>query len=158
MRHSERRWVAWLMGAAMVIPAGCRRSEPVPPPIPVQVATLRPEPIAMETRFSATVRERHRIELSFKVSGTVAALVQVPGPDGKPRDVHEGDTVISGPNSYLAQLDVADYRRRVEAIQDRLAQAQAKERASLAAVTAVRATFKRIRSLRDLGIGFAADV
>ncbi len=39
----------------------------------VQVATLQREEIASQSRFTATVREQQRIELSFKVPGTVAA-------------------------------------------------------------------------------------
>ena len=130
---------------------GCRRHEDAaaPPPVAVRVAVLSPEPINSETRFSATVRERHRVELSFKVPGTVASLLQLPGPDGHMRDVHEGDAVTSNAHRPLAQLDDSDYGRKLSSIQDKLAQAQAKERAALANVTAVRATFERIKALRE---------
>jgi RND family efflux transporter MFP subunit len=139
-----------LLCVAATASVGCRRHEDaVQPPVAVRVAVLSPEPINSETRFSATVRERHRVELSFKVPGTVTALLQVLGPDGHMRDVHEGDAVKSSDDHPLARLDDSDYRRKVSAIQDKLAQAQAKERASLANVTAVRATFERIKALRE---------
>jgi multidrug efflux system membrane fusion protein len=112
----------------------------------VQVATLRPEPVSDDIRFSATVRERHRFELSFKVPGTIAALMKVKEPNGRLRDVHEGDVV--GADRPLAKLDDADYRRRVEMSRERLAQAEARQRAAQAAVTAARTTFARIKSLR----------
>jgi RND family efflux transporter MFP subunit len=113
------------------------------------VATLKREPVTSETRFSATARERQRIELSFKGAGTVASLLQVLGPNGKARDVQEGDVVTDDPNRPLARLDDADYRRRMESGKDRLAQAEAKVRAGLATVTAVRANFTRMKALRE---------
>ena len=58
---------------------GCHRKDVAAPlPVAVQVATLQREPITSATRFTATVRERQRVELSFKVPGTVATLLQVP--------------------------------------------------------------------------------
>ena len=140
----------WIVaGTQIVFLPGCKRSEVATQPVAVQVATLASEPVTSETRFSATVRERHRVELSFKIPGTVVSLLQLPGPDGKPRDVHEGDSVTSDPDRPLARLDDSDYRRRLETVQDKKAQAQAKERAALANVTAVRATFERIKALRE---------
>jgi len=143
-------WMAGMLAAAVAATlCGCRRREVAPPlPVAVQVMTLRREPIAEETRFSATVRERHRVELSFKVPGTVAALWQVPEPDGKPRDVHEGDVVRCDEKCPLARLDDSDYKRRLSTAQQRLAEVQAKERAALATVTGARATFDRIKVLR----------
>jgi multidrug efflux system membrane fusion protein len=128
---------------------GCQQREIPAPPIAVRVATLKAEPLASETRFSATVRERRRIELSFKISGTVAELLQIPGSDGKPQDVHEGDTVRCDPQRPLARLDEGDLKRRLTTAQERLAEAQAKGRAATATVTAVRLTFDRIKALRE---------
>lgn len=152
MTNRERSWRVGLIGGLILtVLGGCHRREAAPPPIAVQVATLKREPIVSETRFSATVRERHRVELSFKVPGTVAELLQVNGPDGKPHDLHEGDAVTSDADHPLARLDDSDYKRRMTAAQDRLAQVQAKERAALAAVTALRANFERIEGLRERG-------
>jgi RND family efflux transporter MFP subunit len=128
---------------------GCRRGEiPKPLPMAVRVAVLRPEEITAQTRFTATVRERHRVELSFKVPGTVANLLQVPGLDGKLRDVQEGDAVAADPQRPLALLDNSDGQRRSEVARERLAQAQAKERATQATVTGVLANFERVKALR----------
>ena len=76
----------------------------------VQVATLKREEIASQSRFTATVREQQRIELSFKVPGTVASFLQVPGLEGKLRDVHEGDEVRRRLAHPLASLDDSDYQ------------------------------------------------
>ncbi|MCE5268986.1 MAG: efflux RND transporter periplasmic adaptor subunit [Planctomycetaceae bacterium] len=134
---------------AAVTSLGCRRNDLAPPPVAVQTAVLKREPIVSMTRFSATVRERQRIELSFKVPGTVDSVLQVRGPDGRLRDVHEGDLVASEGNRPLIQLSDSDYRRRVAGARDRLAQVQAKKRAAAAAVVAVRANFERIKALRE---------
>jgi RND family efflux transporter MFP subunit len=149
---SKKPWrLAFVLGGLLLmLCCGCRRREiAVPPPIAVQAATLKREPINLETRFSATVRERQRIELSFKVPGTVATLLQVKGPDGKPHDVHEGDVVTSHPDQPLASLDDSDYKRRMSAARDRLAQVKAKQQAAMAAVVAIRANFERIKALRQ---------
>ncbi len=130
---------------------GCHRQPPPALPVAVQVASLRAEPISWDVRFSATVRERQRFELSFKVPGTVAALLQVPEADGRTRDVHEGDVVSADAEQPLARLDDSDYRRRVETTRERLAQAQAKQRAAQAALTVAEATYGRIKSLRSTG-------
>lgn len=154
MMASSRRWMTagGTCGLLLAVLLGCQRREVVPPlPFAVQVATLQREPITTETRFSATVRERQRIELSFKVPGTVASLLQVPGADGRMRDVHEGDTVISDPQRPLARLDDSDYRRKRAVAEERVAQAQAKQRAATAAATAIRANYARIKSLREHG-------
>jgi RND family efflux transporter MFP subunit len=150
----ENGWPLILVsgGLFVVLCGGCRRHEAEsPPPIAVQAATLKREPILSETRFSATVRERQRIELSFKVPGTVAALLQVKGPDGTLHDVQEGDAVTSQADRPLATLDDSDYKRRMSAARDQLAQVEAKQRAALATVVALRANFQRMKALRQSG-------
>ncbi len=139
----------WL--ALFAASSGCRREIEAPLPIAVQVITLQREAVSSETRFTATVRELQRIELSFKVPGTVTALEQVSGFDGKQRDLHEGDEVVADASRPLARLDDSDYQRRLTTARERLAQAQARQRATEATVTAVRANFARMKSLRERG-------
>jgi RND family efflux transporter MFP subunit len=145
----DRKWAVVVV--VFLTLAGCRHRATAPPPVAVQVTTLQRETIVAESRFSATVRERQRIELSFKVPGTVAQLMQVKGIDGQLRDIHEGDIVRQEPDHPLARLDDSDYQRRVAAARDRLAAVRAKERAAAAAVTAIKATFERIQALRERG-------
>ena len=142
--------VAW--GLALVaLVAGCRKSIEPPLPMAVQVVSLKREKVSTETRFTATVRERQRIELSFKVPGTVATLLQVAGVDGQQRNLQEGDELRGDANRPLARLDDSDYRRRSSVAADRLAQAQARERATQATATAIRANYTRMKSLRERG-------
>jgi len=49
----------------------------------------------------------------------------------------------------LARLDDSDYQRRLKTARDRLAQAQARQRATEATLTAVRANFERMKALRE---------
>ncbi len=139
-----------LGGAFLLLLGGChRRAVESPPATAVYAATLKPESILAETRISATVRERRRIEVSFKVPGTVAMLLQVPGPDGKLRDVHEGDVIAASADRPLARLDDSDYRRALSTTGERLAQARAKEQTAQANVTEARAEFERMKSLLE---------
>jgi RND family efflux transporter MFP subunit len=139
-----------MAGLTLMAIAGCRHTDDRVPTA-VHVTTLRRETIVSETRFSATVREHQRIELSFKVPGTAANLMQIKGIDGRQRDIQEGDTIIADPDSPLARLDDSDYRRHVAAAKDRLAAVQAKQRAVAANVTGARATFDRVKGLRERG-------
>jgi multidrug efflux system membrane fusion protein len=145
---------AWVVTGCLVVVtavSGCHRQIEAPLPIAVQAVALRREVVSSQTRFTATVREQQRIELSFKVPGTVASMLQMAGPDGRPRDLHEGDQVHPDASAPLARLDDSDYQRRLSTVRDRLAQAQARQRATVATVTAVRANFARMKSLRERG-------
>ena len=147
-----RRDRYWAIGGFLLIAlAGCRHRDDQALPAAVQVTVLQRELIVAESRFSATVRERQRIDLSFKVPGTVSALMQVKAINGRQRDIHEGDLVTLDPDNPLARLDDSDYQRRVSAARDRLAAIRAKERAAAASVTGVQATFERIKALRERG-------
>ena len=85
-------------------------------PIAVQVVTVRPQTFATEMRYSATVKELQKVDLSFKVAGTVQELYQVTDPtSAQTRDVQVGDAVPS--EAVLARLDDADYRRKWNAAQ-----------------------------------------
>jgi len=141
-----------LSGLSLAGIAGCHRQAPPSAlPVAVRVAVLKAEPVSSDTRFSATVRERQRLELSFKVPGTVESLLQVAGLDGRMRDVHEGDVVPADAEHPLARLDASDYQRRVDTAREKLAQARAKQRAAQAAVTMAQATYVRLESLRATG-------
>lgn len=151
MCRLQRTHYVALLALGLLAASGCRRPIEAPLPIAVQVMPVRGERITAEHRFSATVREKQRIELSFKVPGTIATMLQVTGPDGKPRDLHEGDEVVATGKQPLVRLDDSDYQRRVATTKDRLAQAQAKQRATEAMATAIRANFERMKSLRERG-------
>ena len=135
------------LATAVTLVACNRRNVPTSAPIAVQVKAITSEPVLSATRFSATVREEHRIELSFKVPGTVKSLLQVSGLNGRSRDVHEGDVVTSDVDRPLAELDEADYVRQVTAAEEKLAQAEAMEKSAGAIHIDALATFRRIKGL-----------
>ena len=148
---ASRRMAAGVAVLVVLAWAGCRRTEIASPLVAVQTTVLKHERVSSEMRFTATVRERHRVELSFKVPGTVVSFLRESESGGLARDVHEGDVVSSDDKSPLARLDDSDYLRRQSMAQERLAQAQAKERAAVATATAVEANYGRIKSLRESG-------
>ena len=82
-------------------------------PIAVQVTTVKRQEFASEMRYSATVKELQKVDLSFKIAGTVQELYQVhEAASGRTRDVQVGDAVPSG--AVLAELDDADIRRKLK--------------------------------------------
>jgi RND family efflux transporter MFP subunit len=132
---------------------GCRRAEPGDGtvPIAVQAAPVVCQEMTSETRYSATVLELRRATLSFKVAGTVAALLQVPGIDGRLRDVQEGDEVRAG--EEIARLDTSDYARAAEVAREQLAAAENQLTAAASTADAARKDFDRVRALfRDAAV------
>jgi RND family efflux transporter MFP subunit len=139
-------------GLMLLTISGCwRREGECRLPTAVEVTTLKSEPIVSQFRFSATVQEHQRIELSFKVPGTVVSVQQVAGIAGQQRELQVGDTIAADPERPLARLDDGDYKRRVAAAQDRLASIEARRRAAAASATDAQAAYDRIKALRQRG-------
>jgi RND family efflux transporter MFP subunit len=67
---------------------------------------------ASGTRYSAHIEPASKVELAFKVGGYVESLASVPGLDGKPRALQEGDSVREG--QALTNLRKADYLQRLD--------------------------------------------
>lgn len=100
-------------------------------PVAVQVTQVAPEVFATETRYSGTVKELQKVDLSFKIAGTVQELYQVAeAGSAQTRDVQVGDVVPGG--AVLARLDDADYRRKWHASREKLAKAESQRVAALA--------------------------
>jgi RND family efflux transporter MFP subunit len=95
-----------------------------PLPVAVEVEPFLPEVVSDELPFSGTLKERQKLELSFKVPGTVRSLYQVKGPDGIDRDIQAGDRVPMG--AAIAKLDDLDYLRDLETAREQLARAKAR--------------------------------
>ncbi len=95
------------------------------PPSSVRVAALQEEVVETGMHYSAIVKELRKVELSFRVAGTLEYLCQIKGPGGKLRDVHEGDRFPHG--MVLARLDPVDYRRDQSMAAERLAAATARK-------------------------------
>ena len=143
--RSSRLAVA-VLGTVVLTAGGCARQEiGAPLPMAVNVVKLAEEQISSEMRYSATIKELQKVELSFKVPGTIKELLKVPGTDGKPRDVQEGDQVPAG--AVLAKLDDGDYTRAWEIAKQRLAQAENQLQAAQANADLAEKDFLRIEKL-----------
>ncbi|PYS95534.1 MAG: efflux RND transporter periplasmic adaptor subunit [Acidobacteria bacterium] len=116
-----------LIGAAaasLAFLAGCGQGGPIEkPPSPVRVQTVAPAPVGGGVRYSASIAPREQVNLAFKVSGYIREILQVPGVDGRPRDVQEGDQVERG--TVLARVREADYTEKANQARAQLAEAEA---------------------------------
>jgi RND family efflux transporter MFP subunit len=126
-----------------------------PPPVAVTTARLAPETVTRAIRYSGTVKEWQRVELSFRVAGTIGQLRRVARPGGGDRDLHEGDRFPRG--TVLATLDPADYQRDRALAVERLAQAEAKLASALADAENARNEFERSRRANATGVGARTD-
>jgi RND family efflux transporter MFP subunit len=142
----------WLIPFCMVL-SGCQPPAVKDPlPIAVQVQAIREESFSTETRYSATVKELQKADLSFKVAGTIQEFYQVPDPNSsQPRDVQVGDAVP--PDVVLAQLDDADYRRKWNSAREQLAKAESQRVAAEADAELAAKDLKRAEALTEKGAG-----
>ncbi len=93
------------------------------PPRPVRVEAVRTEATASGLRYSATIQPYEQISRAFKVGGYVREVLQRPGPDGRLRDLQQGDDVTAG--TVLARISEADYTEKVNQAKAQLAEAEA---------------------------------
>ena len=107
--------------ASLFTVAACRH-DVIPPPQPtaVKVALVEHAASAAGTHYSAQINPATRLDLSFKVGGYVASVATVPGVDGKPRLLQDGDRVRAG--MELAAIRRTDYVQKVAEAQAALAQ------------------------------------
>ncbi|GEM_PF-1194244 len=111
-----------LLALAVVLLLGCGK-EPGKPALPaVKARDLHLETISLGTRFSASVKPRIAMDLSFKVAGTVQSLHAVKTPSAT-RDVQAGDTLAKG--IVIAQLETRDYEQAKATAEAALGQAEA---------------------------------
>lgn len=104
--------------------AGCHKTTvPEVRPTAVKVAVVETATSAAGARYSAQINPATRLDLAFKVGGYVETVAKVPGVDGKPRLLQDGDVVH--PGMVLAQIRRTDYVQRVAEAQAALAQAKA---------------------------------
>jgi multidrug efflux system membrane fusion protein len=116
---------------------GCRaQAAPATAPQAVKVAPVDRAAPAVARRYSAHIEPASRVELAFKVGGYVESIAKVPGVDGQPRLLQEGDRVEAG--REVAALRTTDYAQKLAEAQAALAQAKAA--ADQAALDEARAT------------------
>lgn len=109
--------------ASLIALAACHHDPaPAPQPTAVKVALVEHATNAAGTHYSAQINPATRLDLSFKVGGYVDSVATVPGVDGKPRLLQEGDAVHAG--MQLAAIRRTDYAQRLAEAQAALAQAK----------------------------------
>lgn len=101
MKKADRCWIA----LAVILLSGCSGGRPEASFVR-SVYVTQPEALGGETTraYSGVVRAAHEVNLGFKTAGQIARI-----------HVAEGDYVRRG--ELLAELDDADYRLAVEALQ-----------------------------------------
>jgi len=119
----------------------------IPPaePTPVRVQSVSESTVVAGTRFSGVVHELRKVELSFRVGGTVLELQHVTGAEGKTRDLHEGDRLPAG--TLLARLDPADYQRERDNASQKLAAAESRLKQSQADREEAQSAYDRTANL-----------
>lgn len=111
----------WL-GLAAFAPA-CASHADKAPPRPVRVESVESQAAPAGLRYSATIQPYEQVPLAFKVTGYVREVRQLPGSDGRLRNLQQGDVVTRG--TVLARVNPADYQEKVNQASAQLAEADA---------------------------------
>jgi RND family efflux transporter MFP subunit len=112
-----------VVASAVASGAGCHRDQVAEvPPTAVKVAVVEQAASAAGTHYSAQILPATRLDLSFKVGGYVESVATMPGVDGKPRALQEGDPVRIG--QQLAAIRGTDYAQKLAEARAALAQAK----------------------------------
>jgi RND family efflux transporter MFP subunit len=145
------RFTLLLLAAAAAASTGCTKAhgQAAPPPRPVATAAVASAGAAPGVRYTATLEAIERVEVAFKASGYVDALLERRGADGRMRPAQAGDTIARG--ARLAHVRDADARARVDQATARIAEADA-------AVTKARADLGRARVLFDAESGTKTEL
>ena len=121
---SGTKQVFALVLCVAAVTLGCGKAhEEKAPARPVRVETVRGENVAAGLRYSASIQPYQQVQLAFKVGGYVRDMRQLPGPDGRPRNLQQGDVVTRG--TVLARIDPADYEEKVNQAKAQVAEAEA---------------------------------
>src|SRR5208282_4937582 len=86
--------LALLVGGAMVGAVGCGNdSKPEQPRIAVTVFAVGRAQESNSNAYTASFQPYREVAVAFQVSGSVDSITQVPGADGRARDLQGGDAV-----------------------------------------------------------------
>ncbi|HKN01144.1 MAG TPA: efflux RND transporter periplasmic adaptor subunit [Candidatus Binataceae bacterium] len=116
--------MALLIAGAMICALGCGNdSKPAQPRIAVTVLTVREAEEPNSGAYTASFQPSRQTALAFQVGGYVDSIKQVPGADGRTRDVQGGDSVNA--HELLATVKSDTYQAQVNQAASALAGAQA---------------------------------
>ncbi len=107
------------------VSAGCRQQATVTatPLTPVAVSTIGTHTAGNGTPYSAGIVPYSQVDLAFKSGGYIESILRVRGPDGRMRNIQEGDWVARG--TVLARVRESDYVASANVAKAQLAQARA---------------------------------
>jgi multidrug efflux system membrane fusion protein len=126
----KRALVLVAAGAAVLASACSKSHASAKAPTPVRVVEAAPLSEGGGLRYSATIQPRDQVSLAFKSGGYVREIRRVPGADGRPRALQQGDVVAAG--TVLARVRDVEYAQKVAEARAALAEAEASaERAKL---------------------------
>lgn len=130
MIHSKSRYRSFTFFsvvcciAAMLSATGCRQADSSEKPLtPVRVSVVQSIPATGANTYSANIQPYQQVELAFKSNGYLASIRQVKDPNGKMRNIDQGDWVTKG--MVLATVSQDDYNDKVQQATAQLARAQA---------------------------------
>lgn len=116
-------YLAMTVCAATLLAACREKTPPEKPPTPVRVRPVEDRAATDALRYSASIEPHEQVSLAFKVNGYVREILQVPGVDGRARDVQEGDVVAQ--DTILARLQESSFQDKVNEAKAQLAAAEA---------------------------------
>ena len=117
---------------ALTVLAGCKAHSAEKPPTPVKVKAVETISSKAGARYSASISARTQVDLAFRVAGYVESIRQVPGFDGRLRDLQEGDLIPKG--TVLARVRQSDYTVKVGQAESHASQTQSSVQSSRAQV------------------------
>ncbi len=108
----------------VIVPAGCSVKDQLEAPLtPVTVQPVVTLTGVSTARYSANVVPYAQVTLAFKVGGYVEEILKTKGPDGRLREVQEGEFVKKG--EVLARVRQSDYLAALNQAKAALVQAEA---------------------------------
>jgi multidrug efflux system membrane fusion protein len=112
------------IGLLVLAGVGCKRTGPTAAPAaPVRIQAAEVAPAPNSLRYSATIQPVTQINLSFKVGGYVAEILQVPDAKRGRHALQEGDRVSAG--AVIASVQTRDYQVQVDNAQAQVNEASA---------------------------------
>jgi RND family efflux transporter MFP subunit len=116
--------LAFLIGCVMIGAVGCGNdSKPARPRIAVTVFDVGRAQESSSDAYTASFQPYQQVAVAFQVSGYVDSITQVPGADGRARNLQGGDAVKQ--HELLATVKSGTYEAQVNQAASALAGAQA---------------------------------
>lgn len=135
--------------AALLAASACRQADSSEKPLtPVRVEMVQSIPPTGANTYSANIQPYQQVDLAFKSNGYLASIRQVKDPNGRMRNIDQGDWVTKG--TVLATVSQDDYK-------DKLTQATAQLARSQANYDRAKLSFDRMAVLYKSGAATVSD-